>query len=206
MARARGWVQRLQSTKGNVYQLKVTLRSVRPPVWRRLLILDSTDLERLHLIIQDTVGWLNAHMYEFQVGNARFQHSASRELGFTPTRKASSVTLGQVAPPVGRRFVYWYDFGDDWFHDIIIEKILRAEPGAIYPRCVAGRRACPPEDCGGPWGYANLVDALADPKHPEHAELVDWLGGEFDPNAFDLGATDTALVARFGARWSAATT
>jgi hypothetical protein len=201
MARARGWVKELHASKGIVYQLKVSLRDVRPPVWRRLLILDSTDLHQLHLIIQDAMGWTNSHCYEFTVGGARFQSTASRDLGFTPSEKAASATLGQLAPSFGRRFVYWYDFGDDWFHDIVVEKALNAEAGAIYPRCIGGKRACPPENCGGPYGYANFLEAISDPKHPEHAEFLEWVGGCFDPRAFDLGEAGAALVAKYGQRW-----
>ncbi|HEX6827894.1 MAG TPA: plasmid pRiA4b ORF-3 family protein, partial [Burkholderiales bacterium] len=91
----------------------------------------------------------------------------------------------------------WYDFGDDWFHAIKVEKVLEPEAGAVYPRCVEGGRACPPEDCGGVWGYANMLEALADPKHEEHEEYLEWLCGPFDTEAFDLDAVNRELKRRF---------
>jgi hypothetical protein len=118
-----------------------------------------------------------------------------RELGH---RSAAATTLDGVAPRAGDRLGYTYDFGDDWDHDITVEDVRLAEPGLAYPRCVTGRRACPPEDCGGIWGYEELLEILADPHHDEHTDRVQWLGldsaGEFDPALFSLAQTNEQLA------------
>jgi hypothetical protein len=88
---------------------------------------------------------------------------------------------------------YTYDFGDNWEHTIQIEKVVDAEPGIRYPRCIDGKRACPPEDCGGAWGYGDFLKAIQDPKHSEHEEMTEWIGGEFDPEEFDLAAVNNGL-------------
>ncbi|MFI6449121.1 plasmid pRiA4b ORF-3 family protein [Kitasatospora sp. NPDC050543] len=124
----------------------------------------------------------------------RRQRLADRELGI---RSAAARRLDQVAPSVGDRFGYTYDFGDDWEHDILVEAVTGAEPGIAYPRCLTGRRACPPEDCGGMWGYEYLIEILADPAHEEHDERLEWLGldtaDQFDPAAFDLAEINSTL-------------
>jgi Plasmid pRiA4b ORF-3-like protein len=102
--------------------------------------------------------------------------------------------MQQNSPAAGSKFRYRYDFGDDWRYDIRVEKVLAPEPGARYPTCSAGRRACPPEDVGGPWGYPEFLAALDDPKHPDHDHWTDWIGGSFDPDEFDLPATDAVLA------------
>jgi hypothetical protein len=101
--------------------------------------------------------------------------------------------LNQIAPREKHKFIYEYDFGDSWEHVILVEKILSPEPGATYPECVKGRRARPPEDVGGIWGYADFLEAIRDPTHPEHESYVEWIGGEFDPEAFDLDEVNAAL-------------
>ena len=93
-------------------------------------------------------------------------------------------------------FRYWYDFGDDWFHALKVERVADPESGVIYPCCLEGARACPPEDCGGPWGYQNFLDAVANPKHPEHEEMLEWIGGEWDAEAFDVDAVNKAIRPR----------
>lgn len=96
----------------------------------------------------------------------------------------------------GRTIDIWYDFGDDWFHTLKVERVADSEPGAIYPRCLGGARACPPEDCGGPWGYQNLLKVVTNPKHPEHEEMLEWIGGEWDAEAFDLDAVNKGIEPR----------
>jgi Plasmid pRiA4b ORF-3-like protein len=101
--------------------------------------------------------------------------------------------LSRVVASGIKKFTYTYDFGDNWDHAILVEKTLEAEPGVRYPRCVGGKRACPPEDCGGPWGYGDFLEAVGDPRHPEHEEMLEWAGGEFDPEAFDIETVNEEL-------------
>ena len=155
-----------------VYQLKVSLRGAKPPIWRRLLVPGDISLARLHATILAAFGWHGGHMHAFETSFGDFGH-ADRELGH---RADGSVTLEQVAPDVKDKIRYTYDFGDDSVHDIVIEKVLDTDPDTTYPRCTGGKRAAPPDDCGGIWGYQELVDVLANPAHPEHEERLEWLG------------------------------
>jgi hypothetical protein len=179
-----------------VYQLKVSLRGAKPPIWRRLLVPADISLARLHAAIGAAFGWHGGHMHVFETGYGEFGR-ADRELGH---RADGSVTLEQVAPAVKDKIRYTYDFGDDWVHDIVVEKVLAPDPSRAYPRCVGGKRAAPPDDCGGIWGYEELVEVLADPAHPEHEERLQWLGladaSQFTPDAFDVEAVNRRMGAR----------
>jgi hypothetical protein len=178
----------------DVYQLKVGLRGAKPPIWRRLEVRSDTTLAQLHWIIQVAFGWDDSHLHVFETPYGDFG-IPDAELGHHP---ADSVTLQQVLTNQRDRLTYTYDFGDDWRHDITLEKILDPDPSVTYPRCTAGRRATPPEDCGGIWGYAYLLDVLADPSHPEHEDRLEWLGldtaADFDPATFDSAAVTQALA------------
>ena len=178
-----------------IYQLKVTLRDIRPPIWRRIQVPADVTLYRLHLTLQAVMGWENEHLYEFvrQTGLGRLNYGEPDPDYGREIRSARRTRLNEVAPAEKARLVYKYDFGDGWEHDILVEKVVPREADARYPRCLAGRRACPPEDCGGTWGYESLLGAIADPDDPEHASMLEWLGGEFDPEAFDLDAINRAL-------------
>jgi hypothetical protein len=179
-----------------VFQVKITLANVDdPPVWRRLLLPADLRLDRLHQVIQAAMGWENCHMHVFADGRTRYG-VPDPELGFRDERKAM---LRDLIPREGGRAFYTYDFGDDWEHEVVVEKVLAAEPGVRYPVCVAGEGACPPEDCGGAWGYAHLREVLADPADPEHDELLAWLGlekpADFDPSNFGVQQANRALTA-----------
>ena len=177
-----------------VYQLKVGLRGTKPPIWRRLEVPADISLASLHVVIQVAFGWDDSHLHVFETPYGRFG-AADTELGH---RAEARATLEQVAPSVRSKVTYTYDFGDDWEHDIVVEKVLARDQATSYPRCTSGRRAAPPEDCGGIWGYEALTEALADPDHPEHEERLEWLGlddaAEFDPAAFDAAAVTHALA------------
>lgn len=169
---------------GVVVQIKVKLRGVsKPPVWRRLRLRVDTRLDHLHEAIVAGFGWQGYHMHVFSSGADEFG-VPDPELGFIDERR---VSLGQLIGGVGDRLGYTYDFGDDWEHEIMVEEVLAADPKARYPVLVAAKGACPPEDCGGPWGYAELKQILADPTHDQHQEILEWLGLE-DASAFDPGA------------------
>ncbi len=178
-----------------VYQLKVGLRGAKPPIWRRLEVPADVSLARLHMVIQAAFGWDDSHLHVFETPYGRFG-IADADLGH---RAEAPVTLEQVAPAAGGKLRYVYDFGDDWEHDIVVEKVLDRDPAAAYPRCTGGRRAGPPEDCGGVWGYAELVEVMADPGHPEHQDRLEWLGLDdaagFTPDRFDAEAVSQALSA-----------
>ncbi len=166
-----------------IYQLKVTLQDSHPAIWRRIQVPNTILLPHLHGVLQLAMGWTNSHLHWFRVGEQIYTEP-SPDFGFEVIDK-SAVRLNQIAPAVKNRFVYLYDFGDSWEHDIVVEKILPPEKDAHYPRCLDGKRACPPEDVGGAWGYADFVKAIRHPRHPEHDEMLEWMGGKFDPEKFD---------------------
>jgi hypothetical protein len=178
-------------TDAPIYQLKVTLHDSKPPIWRRIQVPGDISLAKLHRILQVALGWTDAHLHEFRVGGTAYG-VPDREFGMD-VKNEKTVRLQQVAPGEKARFTYTYDFGDDWEHDILVEKILPPDPATYYPRALAGARACPPEDSGGIWSYPELLEALRDPEHPEHEEMLEWVGEDFDPEDFDLEDIDAAL-------------
>jgi hypothetical protein len=174
---------------GRVYQLKITLKDIRPPIWRRVLVPDCS-LETLHEVIQAAMGWENYHLYDFEVGGTRYTDPRGRDE--LDMEDASRARLSQVARGEKAKLRYTYDFGDNWQHEVLVEKVLPPEEAATYPVCIGGKRACPPEDVGGPWGYREFAEAIKDPEHERHEEFLGWRGG-FDPEAFDPDAVDRAL-------------
>lgn len=176
--------------RGDVYQLKVTLAETKPPIWRRVLVDGASTLDQVHEVIQAALGWWNYHLHEFEVGEARYgvpdpDYDPAYDWG-PPTLDEHQVRLDSIVG-AGDRFSYTYDFGDNWRHTIVVEKVDPAGEGdpVSVPACIDGRRAGPPEDCGGTWGYEELLGILADPTHPEHDASLEWVGGRFDPDAFD---------------------
>jgi len=176
-----------------VYQLKVTLDNVKPPVWRRLVVAENTDLFSLHEIIQAAMGWQNYHLHMFTIAGQIYGDPQDDEYGDLDTKNETRYRLNKLGLTEKAKFKYEYDFGDGWQHTILVEKILPAEKGVHYPLCLTGKRACPPEDVGGIWGYANFLEALTNPKHDEHTEYLEWIGGAFDPEAFDLDNVNQGL-------------
>lgn len=186
------------TARHTVYQFTITLLGVHPPVWRRIQVPDCT-LDELHGQIQAAMGWMNSHLHEFTIdgrayGNPDLLHDGPDDARCLDSRRVRlSELLAAMRPPL--RFRYDYDFGDNWLHQIVYERALPADPGIHCPRCVGGARACPPEDCGGPPGYADMLHALRDPTHEEHGEMLEWLGGDFDPDVFRVeDATDAMLA------------
>ena len=166
-----------------VHQLKVTLSGTTPPIWRRIVVDGGETLGHLHAVIQAAFGWYDAHLHDFDIGGDRY--GIPDEDDWTPVKDERRVSIDQAIGNGHSKIRYTYDFGDNWVHDITVEKTLPADDVATVPDCVGGRRACPPEDCGGTWGYRELLDILADPTHPEHAERLGWNDGPIDPVAFD---------------------
>lgn len=176
-----------------VYQLRVTLKDSHPPIWRRLHVRGDITLSRLHRVLQIAMGWTDSHLHQFRVG-ARYYGVPDREFGDSETLDERRIQLNQIAQTDKARFIYEYDFGDSWEHEIVVEKIFKPEHALQHPICLAGKRACPPEDVGGVWGYEHFLQVIRDPKDPEHEELLEWIGGEFDPDTFDLEAVNPLLA------------
>ncbi len=188
-----------------IHQIRISLNDITPPIWRRVLVPSDITLGRLHILIQIVMGWDDDHMHQFTLGVAS-RGSRSRRRMFVqmttpwgdPTgmdgEDEDAVTLGEVCRRAKSKLTYEYDFGDGWRHTIEVQKITDPDPEVGYPICQAGKRACPPEDCGGPWGYGDLLSAMANPGSEEHADLLDWLGDEFDPEVFDLEEVNAILA------------
>ena len=177
--------------KRSTLQFKVTLAGVEPPVWRRIEVPASYTFWDLHVAIQDAMGWLDYHLHMFRLRNP--VTGQTDEIGIPdedafvgdPVCLAGwEVPVARYFDAVGTRASYEYDFGDGWFHEVELEAIGRRQSKTKYPRCLGGRRACPPEDCGGPPGYAQLLETIADPTDEEYESTMQWLGGSFDPEAF----------------------
>lgn len=171
----------------SLYQLKITLQGIRPPIWRRIEARSDIALEGLHRAIQNAMGWEDAHLHLFECAGTRY---GPMDDDFDPfgqqTQNERTTPLSDVLQKPKDSLRYVYDFGDDWQHTVTLEKTtpLPIDRRAPRPRCIGGRRACPPEDCGGPPGYAALLQALRDPEHPEHESYREWLGATFEPEAF----------------------
>ena len=178
-----------------VYQFKITLRYLQPPIWRRIQVEDST-LDEFHERIQTAMGWTNSHLHQFTIHGRRYGDPDILDDGFGDFECVDSTVtkISELVPADGKRlrFLYEYDFGDGWEHEVLLERCLQAQQGERYPRCVDGERACPPEDIGGVWGYAEFVEAINDPQHEQHEEFVEW-AGEFDPEEFDASQATKAM-------------
>jgi len=179
--------------RGSVHRLKVTLREVRPPVWRRIEVSSDLTLGELSAILEAAMGWLGGHLHRFDVAGTAYGIPAPDwEVDCLDENR---FRLGEVLPRVGSELRWDYDFGDGWEHDVVVEAVGPAEPGVEYPRCLKGRRACPPEDCGGVWGYQELLELQADPGLEDPDDLREWLGPDFDPAYFDAAETTEAMRA-----------
>ena len=179
------------TSKAQVYRLKITLRDIRPPVWRRIEVPGDTRLDQLHLMFQAAMGWMNCHLHSISIGDLDYGRS-DPEFD-TDMENEKKFRLQNLIQKEKTGFRYVYDFGDDWEHDVLVEQIAPQEPRVEYPRCLAGSRACPPEDVGSTIGYEHFLEAIRDPEHDEHDELLEWIGGSFDPDAFDVGEADADL-------------
>jgi hypothetical protein len=176
-----------------IYQIKVTLDDTHPPVWRRIQVPGNTTLLKLHDILQIVMGWEDYHLHMFTIEGSIYGDPADDEYGDLGTLDETRFKLNQVIYREGQRLRYEYDFGDSWDHTLLVEKILPSQEGVRYPICLKGKRACPPEDVGGVWGYENFLEAIRNPDHDEHEEYLTWVGGEFDPEAFNLEEVNTQL-------------
>jgi hypothetical protein len=189
-------------TADTIARLKITLNDVKPPVLRRVEVPFDIRLDRLHLAVQAAMGWTNSHLYEFRAGEVGWSTPYPGGDGANDFLDARKARLGDILEDIGtKKLLYLYDFGDGWEHTIRVERLIDPEPGVLYPRLIEASGSCPPEDCGGPWGYAELLEAIKDPKHERHAEFTEWIGDDFDPNA-DRAASLSAEVDVLAKRWS----
>jgi hypothetical protein len=178
-----------------IYQLKVSLRYTSPPIWRRLQLRSDTTLRDLHYILQVAMGWENYHLYQFMSHGAFYvDFDIFRELGLDENMiNAAETKLDSLLVVVKDSILYEYDFGDGWLHDIVLEKELETQDGGPFPRCIAGKRAAPPEDVGGPPGYDEFLRIMGDDTHPEHEFMREWLGRDFNPEDFDTAIVNSQL-------------
>ncbi len=187
----------LKAVSAPIYQLRIELAGTEPPIWRRLLVRGDMNLGLLHAVIQVAMGWTNSHLHDFTIGNARYtdpQMDDDMGPNAAPARDEGKTTLIEAVPQEKAEFVYEYDYGDSWEHLITVEKTHGTDAMSKgSAKCLDGSRACPPEDCGGVGGYADLLEVIKNPKHEEHESMMEWLGGKFDPEAFDITKTNKYL-------------
>ena len=173
-----------------VYQFKITLRDIKPPIWRRIQVPETYTFWDLHVAIQDAMGWSDYHLHEFEIADPSTDLMVN--IGIPDEDFDREILPGwkqKIADyfSMGNRLAeYIYDFGDNWEHIIKLEKIFPRDKNIDYPICIAGKRACPPEDCGGIWGYENFLEIINDPDNEEYEDMIEWVGGEFDPEHFDV--------------------
>lgn len=182
--------------ENTVHELEIALLAIKPRIWRRFTLRSSVTLAKLHEIVQVVMGWTDSHLHQFVAADDT-RYAEPSPFGdpdwddhITDTRQAR---IADILPAKGDQALYMYDFGDGWEHLIEVVAVRPLEPGEKTPRCLAGKRSCPPEDCGGPYGYPGLLATLADPSDPDHADMLEWLGGPFDPEAFELDEINAAL-------------
>ncbi len=173
-----------------VYQFKITLQGIKPPIWRRIQVPETYTFWDLHVAVQDAMGWSDSHLHEFRILNP--STGLEVDIGL-PDDELGKKILTDWNQKIADYFTmdnpsadYMYDFGDGWEHKIQLEKILPREQNVNYPVCIKGKRACPPEDCGGIGGYYNLLEIISDPENEEYEEMMEWVGGKFDPEHFDV--------------------
>jgi hypothetical protein len=187
---------RPNTTSPEVVELKITLRHTKPPIWRTLAVPGDVTLAGLHDIIQAVMGWCDCHLHQFIGDSERLYSSGFLAEDDADVIDGTRVRFCDLIDGVGSRLLYQYDFGDGWEHELKVVSIGPPKPGVKYPVCLAGARACPPEDCGGIGGYYDLLKIIADPKHEEHESMLEWVGEGFDPEAFDVEEVSSLLPER----------
>jgi len=173
--------------------MKVSIKGAKPSIWRRFRVSGNITFYKLHRVLQEIMGWSNSHLYEFQLGEMLIGEpdpEYGREI-----RSARRVKLNEILVKEMTRFIYIYDFGDGWQHEVTVDKILPSNEELRNPVCIEGERACPPEDCGGIGGYSDLLKIIRNPAHEQYGEMMEWLGGEFDPKLFDIDEVNHRLKA-----------
>ncbi len=181
-----------------IFQIQIALKGTKPKIWRRILIQSDKSLLDFHKIIQTTMGWTNSHLHHFIKDQTFYtiRYPNDDLWGFSNNvdYKKKKIKISDLLRLVKDKIAYEYDFGDGWLHVITLEKILPYDSTQKYPICIAGKRNCPPEDCGGIWGYAGMLQVLENPAHEEYSDLTDWLGEDFDPEYFDKTEINALLT------------
>ena len=172
------------ASTAKVFQLRISLDHINPPIWRRVIVPSSMRLRRLHGVVQATMGWTNSHLYHFRQDGRIFSRP-NPDIG-EYVEDDSTFRVDHLLMSPGDTMTYEYDMGDSWNHTVMLEEVVVPDSALKRAQCLAGARACPPEDCGGVMGYQNFLEAMLDPFHPEHRAMRAWVGGDFDPEAFDL--------------------
>jgi hypothetical protein len=183
---------KMVSGVGGIYRLRVEIEKTEPVIYRVLLVYGNIGLDLLHAVLQVAIGWTNSHLHKFTVGNSEysdpeFNLNEDAFEGQKFVEDEGIVNLNEVVPHKGFQFSYEYDFGDSWEHLITVEDIL-PDDGTLkgFAECIDGKRACPPEDCGGTPGYADFLDTISDPESEEYTSMIEWIGRVFDPESFDI--------------------
>jgi hypothetical protein len=177
--------------KDSLVRICVTLLDVDPAIWRRIEVPANFTLEDLHDVLQAIMGWANYHLHHFQIGGHMYGELTPEDREMLDGRK---LKVSALAIDGERAFEYVYDYGDNWRCVVVLEAIVPASPSVVYPRLIEGARRGPPEDVGGPWGYIEFLEAIADPKHKRHRELREWIGDDFDPDHLDPAEINRALA------------
>jgi hypothetical protein len=189
----------IETMAKQIYQIQIVLTDIEPKIWRRLLVNSDTSLVDLHRIIQTAMGWTNSHLHRFNDGVTDY---SPKEFEVEDSKDSRKVKLKTILNIEKSKLLYEYDFGDGWNHDIILEKIIKEEDKEQIPRCLKGEGNCPPEDCGGTWGYEDLLKTISDSHHEDYESMMEWLGGEFDPNFFDQDQINQQLKQKdYGCMW-----
>ncbi|HUW05299.1 MAG TPA: plasmid pRiA4b ORF-3 family protein [Williamwhitmania sp.] len=180
-----------------IYQIQIALKDSKPKIWRRLLIPSDMLLADLHKVIQTSMGWTNSHLHQF-IKDKKFYEARQPDDDFWDDFKSidykkKKIRVSDLLLVEKETMIYEYDFGDGWEHVITLEKILPVEEGRKYPTCVAGKMACPPEDCGGVWGYAEMLKTIQQPEHEDYNDTIEWLGENFEPEYFNVDEVNEFL-------------
>ncbi len=179
----------------SVYQFKITLLDVEPPIWRRVQVDNFMTLRRFAAILLAVMGWNNSHLHQFEIGGKKYGMPDPDGLhdskDFTDEKKKK---LRDFSQDDLKKFTFLYDFGDGWKHAVELEEVLEFNYKGIQPKCIDGARNCPPDDCGGTHGYENFLEAIRDPKHLEHEDMRRWIGGKFDPEKFSVRSANRTLL------------
>jgi hypothetical protein len=188
----------------SVYYLRVTLEDSKPAIWRDILVPNDLTLEGLHYVIQIVMGWGNCHLHQFIAENVLYTNGSLRntddEYGLLDAeelerqdRNEKQYTVAHLLSKENDDIIYEYDLGDSWTHQVKLKKILPVDANAHQPRCIKGEKACPPEDCGGIWGYTDMLDTLRTTENSENTQLLTWFGEDFNPDHFDIEAVNRTL-------------